>query len=213
VRFAPLEGLDAEQREQLAALTFESARSPFPEWLPDLAAAREEIDDALAKIAQVPHAGERANSAHAVGRVLVDDDGGLVAWGAVEHSWGGVWELHPLLVSVAHQRKSHGRVLVTELERLAAEQGAVTLFLGTSDAVGATSIGGVDLYDDPRGVLGALAAISTKLPEGHAYRFWQRCGFVIVGVIPDGDAIGVPSIQLAKRIARAGVRAAAPTGR
>lgn len=208
MRFVPLEALDDEQREALATLTFESARTHTPRWLGDLDAAREEIDDALVKI------GQRAVDAlheHAVGRVLVEEDGRLVAWGAVEHSWGGVWELHPLLVGVADQRKSYGRALVVELERLAAEQGGRTLFLGTSDALGATSIGGVDLYADPRGVLGALAQISTTRPGGHAYQFWQRCGFVIVGVIPDGDAVGEPSIQLAKRIARDDARGAPRT--
>lgn len=201
MRFVPLEQLDAARRDELAVLTFESARVHTPAWLPDVAAAHAEIEDALAKIAQRE---PDATHEHAVGRVLVDDAGRVVAWGAVEHSWGGVWELHPLLVGVAHQRKSYGRMMAAELERVAAEQGGRTLFLGTSDALAATSIGGVDLFADPRGVLGALAQISTVTSAGHAYRFWERCGFVIVGVIPDGDAFGEPSIQLAKRIARAG---------
>jgi aminoglycoside 6'-N-acetyltransferase I len=54
---------------------------------------------------------------------------------------------------------------------------------------------GVDLYENP---LGALANIRSK--RKHAYEFWLKIGFSIVGVMPDAEGRGKPAILLAKRI-------------
>jgi len=175
-----LGSLDADARERLARITFAAAREHGPDWLPDLDAAREEIADALApgKIA----------------RVLLDGDAAL-GWVAASRAWGFVWELHPLIVAVEHQRRGHGQRLVREIERIAAAAGALTLTLGTSDTTGATSLAGVDLYDDP---LARLATLEARQP--HAVEFWRRIGYQIVGVVPDAEGPGKPSITLARRL-------------
>ena len=36
--------------------------------------------------------------------------------------------------------------------------------------------------------------------RGHPYEFYQRCGFTIVGVVPDANGLGKPDILLAKRV-------------
>lgn len=54
--------------------------------------------------------------------------------------------------------------------------------LGTSDSTGATSLAGVDLYDD---TFGRLATIEARQP--HAVEFWRRIGYQIVGVLPDAE--------------------------
>jgi aminoglycoside 6'-N-acetyltransferase I len=34
----------------------------------------------------------------------------------------------------------------------------------------------------------------------HPYEFYQRLGFVIVGVLPDANGLGKPDIYMAKRV-------------
>jgi hypothetical protein len=38
-------------------------------------------------------------------------------------------------------------------------------------------------------------------PRGHPYRFYQKLGFVVVGVMPDANGRGGPAIYMPKRIA------------
>lgn len=180
-RLVGLDELGPDARDQLARITLPAAREHAPEWLSDLDAAREEISEALApgKIA----------------RVLLDASGRPVGWVAAAHAWGRLWELHPLIVAIEHQRRGHGRLLVREIERLAAAAGALTMMLGTSDATGATSLSGVDLYDD---TFTHLANIEARRP--HALAFWRRVGYHVVGVEPDAEGPGKPSIQLARRL-------------
>lgn len=175
-----LGSLDADAREQLARLTLAAAREHSPGWLPDLDAARRQVADALAP--------------GKVGRVALDG-GDPVGWIAAGHTWECVWELHPLIVAIEHQRRGHGRRLVREIERIAAAAGARTMTLGTSDMTGATSLGGVDLYDD---TFARLATVEAHRP--HPVEFWRRIGYQIVGVVPDAEGPGKPSITLARRL-------------
>jgi aminoglycoside 6'-N-acetyltransferase I len=34
----------------------------------------------------------------------------------------------------------------------------------------------------------------------HSYTFYQKCGFAIVGVVPDANGPGKPDILMAKRV-------------
>jgi aminoglycoside 6'-N-acetyltransferase I len=106
-----------------------------------------------------------------------------------------VWELQPLIVAIEHQRCGHGRRLVREVEQIAAAAGALTMTLGTSDTTGATSLSGVDPYDD---TFGRLASLEARQP--HAVEFWRRVGYRVVGVVPDAEGAGKPSISLARRL-------------
>ncbi len=60
-----------------------------------------------------------------------------------------------------------------------------------------TSLSGVDLYSN---VLEHLANI--KNLRGHPYAFYQKLGFVIVGVLPDANGVGKPDIFMAKQVGR-----------
>jgi aminoglycoside 6'-N-acetyltransferase I len=105
-----------------------------------------------------------------------------------------VWELHPLVVRHDLQRRGIGRALVTDLEARVRERGAITLWLGSDDETGMTTLAGVDLYPD---VLAHLARIENL--RGHPYEFYQRLGFSIVGAMPDANGFGKPDIYMAKR--------------
>jgi len=167
--------------DALAELTFHAFRRHAPEWLPTLGAAREEVLESL-------QSGRQSFA-------LVDASVAPIGWIAVEAQGARVWEIHPIAVRVADQGKGHGRALVEHVERLARATGILTLFASTSDEVGATSLSGVDLYADP---VGALA--SARWQESHACEFWRRVGFKLVGVLPDAEGPGKPSIHFAKAV-------------
>jgi putative acetyltransferase len=181
VAHVSLAELSEEQRELLAAVAYRAARRHAPEWLPDLSAAREEIDEAL--------------EPDVFSRVALDAAGIPLGYAAVKHQYGRLWELHPLVVDPDHQGRGHGRRLVAAIEEIVAERGGLTVWVGTSDETNATSLTGVDLYADPMTAIRSLAVHGR-----HAISFWQRVGYCIVGVAPDAEGHGRPSIHLARRV-------------
>ena len=131
-----------------------------------------------------------------ISRVALDENGRVLGWiGGIRSYDGHAWELHPMVVDRRHQRRGIGRALVADLEEQVCRRGATTLYLGTDDENNRTSIGGVDLYPD---VLGVLRTIRNR--SDHPFEFYQRVGFVVVGVIPDANGVGKPDILMAKRI-------------
>lgn len=108
---------------------------------------------------------------------------------------GHVWELHPLVVRPDRQRQGIGRALVADLERLARERGVDTIFIGTDDEDSRRNLFGVDLYPD---VLSWAARIEDV--GGHPFAFYRKCGFAVVGLIPDANGFGKPDILMAKRV-------------
>ena len=176
----PLTELDAAAFEELACVTLASALTHTAHWLTDLDSAREELADALAP--------EKT-------ALVMLDAGAPIAWVAAAPDWGRIWELHPLIVAVDRQRRGNGLRLVRAIEDIARAAGALTMVLGTSDTIDATSLSNVDLYDRT----GArLDGITLRAP--HAVEFWQRAGYTVVGVLPDAEGPGQPSIQLARRL-------------
>ncbi len=128
-------------------------------------------------------------------RVALDADGTVLGWiGAIQH-YSHAWELHPLVVRPERQQQGIGRALVLDLEAQVRQRGALTLFLGADDEDHMTSLAGVNLYPH---VFEHLAKI--KNLRGHPYEFYQKLGFVIVGVIPDANGPGKPDIFMAKSI-------------
>lgn len=176
----PLAALDAPAVDQLAQVTLASALTHTAAWLADGDAAREELADALAP--------EKT-------ALVLLADGAPIAWVAAAPDWGRIWELHPLIVAVEHQRRGHGLRLVRAIEDIARAAGALTMLVGTSDTVQATSLSNVDLYDHPGT---RIASMTVKAP--HAVTFWQRAGYTVVGIVPDAEGPGQPSIQLARRL-------------
>lgn len=58
------------------------------------------------------------------------------------------WELHTLVVHPDHRGMGVGTALVRDFEAQVRQAGATTVWLGTDDEDGRTSLGGVDLYPD-----------------------------------------------------------------
>ena len=107
------------------------------------------------------------------------------------------WELHPLAVRKDHRLQGIGAQLVFALEREVAERGGITLYLGSDDEFGKTTLAGADLYERTFEKIATIRNIG-----GHPYEFYQKIGYVIVGVIPDANGCGKPDIWMAKRIGR-----------
>jgi aminoglycoside 6'-N-acetyltransferase I len=181
-RIIELRPEDGERISQAAALLVESFKEHWPEAWPDLEAALVEVRESFGP--------------DRISRVAVDESGRVIGWvGGIRQYDGHVWELHPLAVSPACRGRGVGRALVADLEALVAGRGGLTLWVGTDDEDGQTSLAGADLYPD---ALGRLAAIRNL--RGHPFEFYQRLGFALVGVMPDANGPGKPDIFLAKRV-------------
>jgi aminoglycoside 6'-N-acetyltransferase I len=174
---------DADAIEQTARLLVEAFRGHTLSW-PDMPRALEEVRESFEE--------------GRVSRVARAADGRVVGWiGAIPQYGGHVWELHPVAVRPDLQRQGLGRLLLADIERLAAARGVLTLWVGADDEDGRTSLTDVDPYPD---ALSALAAIRNV--GDHPFEFYQKCGFSLVGMLPDANGLGKPDIFMARRIQR-----------
>ena len=182
VRIIDFPAGDANVVRQAAELLFEGFRDHWPDAWPDMDAALEEVRDSLV--------------ADRINRISVEDNGVVLGWiGAIRQYNGNTWELHPLVVRPDHQGQGIGRTLVTDLEAHIRERGGITIYLGTDDEDGMTSLANRDLYPD---VLKHVLDIRNL--RRHPYTFYQKLGYSIVGIIPDANGVGKPDILMAKRI-------------
>jgi aminoglycoside 6'-N-acetyltransferase I len=132
-----------------------------------------------------------------ISRVALGDARHVIGWiGGISSYDGHAWELHPLVVRRDQRGRGIGRALVADLEDQVRRRGGLTIYLGTDDENGRTSLTGLDLYPD---VLGALAGLRNL--RDHPFTFYQRMGFAVVGVIPDANGFGKSDILMAKRVA------------
>ncbi len=184
VMVVDLDCRSAAMVEAVAALLFEGFRLASPGSWPTLESAREEVLESCGP--------------GRISRVAVREDGAPVGWvGGIPGYGANVVELHPLVVAPGYRGRGIGRALVADLERLARGLGAHTLWLGSDDEQYQTSAGGVDLYPDVWRHIADLRDL-----RGHPLGFYLKCGFVVVGLLPDANGPGKPDIFLAKRVVR-----------
>lgn len=174
----------ATESPGLRRLLYTSFLELSPAWLPS-------EDDALEAV----HESFGDNRLSRVG--LLGDE--VVGWVAGNRLYGRVWELHPMVVAANRRRQGFGRQLVEDFERQVAVRGALTLHLSTSDESDRTTLFGVDLYQEPLEHLRRL-----RSTREHPIDFYLRVGFSLVGVLPDAEGPGMPSILFAKSVAIAG---------
>ncbi len=168
--------------QQAAAMLVDAFRDDWPDSWPDLDSALHEVREMLA--------------ADRICRAALDGGGQVIGWiGGIPEYDGNVWELHPLVVCPDWQRQGIGRALVEDFEEQVRRRGGLTIMLGTDDVSSMTTLGGVDLY---HGTFEHLANIRNL--HAHPYEFYQKLGYVIVGVMPDANGPGKPDIYMAKRV-------------
>jgi aminoglycoside 6'-N-acetyltransferase I len=120
----------------------------------------------------------------------------LRGWIGALRTYSHGWEMHPLVVDPGHQRRGIGSALLAHLEAHARAEGVLTVYLGSDDDYGGTNLFGRELFPD---VLGHAASIEPAGP-GHAFTFYRRHGFDVVGLLPDVNGPGRPDILLVKRL-------------
>ncbi len=140
---------------------------------------------------------ERCLEEGKIALVALDGDAVIGFVGAMPQYGVTGWELHPLVVDEARRAQGIGRALCAELERRLREKGCVTVYLGTDDEFGKTSLSNTDLFEDTYGKIERIRNL-----KGHPYEFYQKVGYKIVGVIPDANGLGKPDIYMAKSLAR-----------
>jgi aminoglycoside 6'-N-acetyltransferase I len=183
--------------EQVARLLM-AGFTALPSAWHTLDAAREEVRESFeeGRISRVARAEDGAPTSG--GTAVLGWIGGIPAY------HGHVYELHPLVVSPAHQGQGIGRALVRDLEARVRERGAATIMLGTDDESGQTTLSGINLLPN---VWEHVANIQNL--RRHPYAFYQKLGYAIVGVIPDANGPGKPDILMAKSLVREEERAQA----
>ncbi len=168
--------------EPLSELLLKGFRENWPEAWPTIEAARQEVLDSWAE--------DRIN------RIAINEAGEVLGWvGGISQYNGHVWEVHPLVVAADYRRQGIGRALLKDLEEQVRQRGALTLWLGSDDEMNMTSLSGVNLYSNLWEKIRDIQNL-----RGHPYEFYQKCGFEIVGVMPDANGIGKPDIYMAKSV-------------
>lgn len=130
-----------------------------------------------------------------ISRIAIEA-GSVVGWIAGQTSYAGqVFELHPIVVRPDRQSQGIGRLLVRDFEEQVATLGVMTVIVGADDEAGETSLSGVSLYPDPVQHLQTIRNMGQ-----HPIGFYERLGYVVVGVIPDANGPGKPDIWMSKRL-------------
>jgi aminoglycoside 6'-N-acetyltransferase I len=151
-----------------------------PAW-PDIGSAVEEVE-------------ECADSPNVTVGARVD--GELAGWVGLRPMYERTWELHPLVVAPERQGHGIGAELLREAERVGRERGLIGIALGTDDEFGATSLSRIAI--DGSNVFDAIRDI--KNLRRHPYEFYRKCGYAIVGMIPDANGAGKPDIWMWKSL-------------
>ena len=124
------------------------------------------------------------------------DGEALLGWVGLRPMYERTWELHPMVVDPSRQRHGVGRALVEEIERRARAAAVIGIVLGTDDEADRTSLSQKDRCDAD--LFGEIAAIRNL--ANHPYEFYRKCGYRIVGVIPDANGPRKPDIWMWKKL-------------
>jgi aminoglycoside 6'-N-acetyltransferase I len=184
VRFVDLSAAGAQAQRRAAEVLLETfSAQGNPTWT-TLDAAEEEVADCV-------------RDGYVAEAALSDEDR-VIAWGGLRPMYGNTtWELHPLVVDYRYHGSGIGRALLAHLEEIAQSRGVTGIVLGTDDQTGSTTLSDLDLSaTTPADAIRDLAQLSGRI--AHPFRFYERCGYRVVGMIPDANGPGQPDILMWK---------------
>ena len=182
MQIVDLDSADKDVLQQLAILLVNSFREHQVTAWTNFDSAFQEVQESLAP--------------DRISRVAVNNNGTVLGWiGGISQYNGNVWELHALVVHSEFRYQGLGSALVLDLENKVRERGGITLWVGTDDEDHMTSLSDVNLYPNV-----CEHIINIQNLRAHPYEFYQKLGFVIVGVMPDANGVGKPDIYMAKSL-------------
>ncbi len=182
MRIVELATVGKRNLDRAAKLLVEEFKIIAPNAWPNREVAREEVEEALRP--------------DRLALAAIDPNNRLEGWiGSIPSYGGGVWEIHPLVVSSGAQGGGVGTMLMREVEFRASQAGVRTLWVGADDEGGLTTLSGVDLYHNLPDHLERMEKL-----RPHPAGFYMELGFKVVGVLPDANGLGRPDIFLAKRV-------------
>lgn len=128
--------------------------------------------------------------------VFIDDE--LAGWVGLRPMYDKTWELHPLVIATEHQGKGLGRQLLQAIEQEAIDKGLLGIMLGTDDEHDQTSLSQQTLNGD--NLLNAMQHLTNL--NHHPFEFYQKCGYSLVGVVPNANGKNKPDIWMWKDLSR-----------
>ncbi len=176
----PFETLDQVQRTRAADILMRA--------LAHVPSAYHTVEEATTEVAKL-------DEKDRLGFAALDGET-LLGWVGAIQTYSHGWELHPLVVDPHHHRHGIGTLLIRALEERARKDRVLTLYLGTDDDYGGTTLFGRELYPDPTDALRKIAPAG----RGHPFFFYRKMGFVPAGVLPDVNGNGRPDLLMAKRL-------------
>jgi aminoglycoside 6'-N-acetyltransferase I len=120
----------------------------------------------------------------------------LLGWAGLRPMYDKTWELHPMVMHPDYQHLGLGRKLLKRVEEGARKLDIVGILLGTDDETGGTSLSQCELTADT--VFDEIRNIRNL--KKHPYEFYQKCGYAIIGAVPDASGIGKPDILMWKSL-------------
>jgi len=121
----------------------------------------------------------------------------LIGWGCLcPDYWDKTWELHPFAISTKFQGKGYGQMLMGKIEKLAQEKGAIGIILGSGDEGKLTSLSEKEINEE--NIFEEIKNIKNN--KNHPYEFYKKCGFIIIGIVPDAYGSGKTDIIMWKKI-------------
>jgi len=118
----------------------------------------------------------------------------LIGWAGLRDMYRVTWELHPMAILPEFQGKGYGKLLIDELCSIARSKGIIGIFAGSDDESGLTSLSGKEINKD--NIFHEITSI--KNHGEHPYEFYLKCGFIIIGIVPNANGFGKPDILLWK---------------
>ncbi|MCL1998169.1 MAG: GNAT family N-acetyltransferase [Turicibacter sp.] len=123
----------------------------------------------------------------------------LIGWVGLRPMYKLTWELHPLVLAMEWHGRGYGKILMQELEQQARKRGIIGIFVGSDDEAGKTSLSNPTITNENvAAIFDEIRNISNY--DSHPYEFYVKCGFSIVGIIPNANGKQKPDILLWKDI-------------
>jgi aminoglycoside 6'-N-acetyltransferase I len=120
----------------------------------------------------------------------------LIGWAGLRLMYDKTWELHPMVIKPNFQGNGYGKILLYELEKIAQKKGIIGVVAGSDDETNKTSLSekeitGENIFEEIKNI---------RNYKNHPYEFYVKCGYSIIGMIPNANGINKPDIWLWKDI-------------